>query len=245
MSYTTDNLLNGRVILEQPSDGYRAAIDPVLLAAAIPARAEQQVLELGCGAGAAMFCLAARVPGLHITGVELQEDYLGCAERNSRANAALGAFSLHHGDVAKLPQAIKTHHYDHVMANPPYFDKARYDAGQSVAKTVAHAMPAEQLTLWVKAAHGRLKHHGSFTVIFHAAGLDVLLGAFTGKFGGALVMPLWPKPGHAAKRIIIQARKDSKAPLRLLPGLALHHAERYSPIAERVLRHGQPLSLED
>jgi tRNA1(Val) A37 N6-methylase TrmN6 len=44
---TQDLLLGGRVRLEQPAEGLRAAIDAVLLAAAIPARAPEAVLELG------------------------------------------------------------------------------------------------------------------------------------------------------------------------------------------------------
>jgi len=59
MNSTEDALLGGRVRLLQAKVGYRAAIDPVLLAAAIPARAGQRVLDLGCGAGAASLCLAA------------------------------------------------------------------------------------------------------------------------------------------------------------------------------------------
>ncbi|MEL6264223.1 MAG: methyltransferase, partial [Pseudomonadota bacterium] len=61
---THDRLLGGRVGLTQPRQGYRAATDPVLLAAAVPAAAGETVLELGIGAGAAVLCLAARVPGL-------------------------------------------------------------------------------------------------------------------------------------------------------------------------------------
>ncbi|MBF0374243.1 MAG: methyltransferase, partial [Alphaproteobacteria bacterium] len=53
MTFTDDTLLDGRVRLRQPTHGYRAAIDPVFLAAAVPAGAGQRVLDAGCGAGAA------------------------------------------------------------------------------------------------------------------------------------------------------------------------------------------------
>ncbi|MBF0393554.1 MAG: methyltransferase, partial [Alphaproteobacteria bacterium] len=62
MTFTDDTLLDGRVRLRQPTHGYRAAIDPVFLAAAVPAGAGQRVLDAGCGAGAALLCLCARVP---------------------------------------------------------------------------------------------------------------------------------------------------------------------------------------
>ena len=59
-------LLGGRVKLRQPVAGYRVAIDPVFLAAAVPATAGDRILDIGCGAGAASVCLAARVPECQI-----------------------------------------------------------------------------------------------------------------------------------------------------------------------------------
>lgn len=238
MQTTSDQLLNGRVSLQQPAEGYRAAIDPVLLAAAVPAKPGQRVLELGCGAGAAMFCLAARISGLDVTGIELQPELLACAQANAVANAALGAFTILPGDVQNLEPRVVAHSFEHVFMNPPYYDSAAYDAGRDDGKTIAHAMPSSALTLWVKAAHGRLKHRGSLTVIYRADGLAEVLAACAGKFGGVQIMPLWPRPHEAAKRIILQGYKDSKAPLRLLPGLILHQDDRYTEAAQAILREG-------
>jgi tRNA1Val (adenine37-N6)-methyltransferase len=58
-----DKFLMGRLRLLQPLRGYRAATDPVLLAAACPATPGQSVLDLGCGAGAAALCLATACRG--------------------------------------------------------------------------------------------------------------------------------------------------------------------------------------
>ncbi|WP_348656358.1 methyltransferase, partial [uncultured Sulfitobacter sp.] len=69
---TRDAFLGGKLHLWQPRKGYRAGVDPVLLAATVPAQAGQRVLELGCGVGAVSLCLGARVPGLQLTGVEIQ-----------------------------------------------------------------------------------------------------------------------------------------------------------------------------
>ncbi len=241
MDTTTDQFLNGRVVLQQPKFGYRAAIDPVLLAAAVPAKVGQKVLELGCGAGAAMFCLAARVSGLSITGVEIQPDYLACAEANVRHNAALGDVKPLAGDVRQLPASLAANSFDHVMANPPYHDQQAYDAGEHAGKTAAHAMLADDLGLWVKAAHGRLKHRGTLTMIYRADGLAELLTSLNGKFGGLTLFPLWPRVGESAKRIIVQGQKGSKAPLKLLAGLALHEDQAYSAMAEDILRNGKAL----
>ncbi|MHC4448298.1 MAG: methyltransferase, partial [Planctomycetota bacterium] len=82
---TRDTLLDGRVRLRQPARGYRAAIDPVLLAAAVPTWGGERILDLGCGVGAAALCLLARVPDVEVTGLELQ----GPVARLAAANAEL------------------------------------------------------------------------------------------------------------------------------------------------------------
>jgi len=69
---TEDAFLGGRLRLRQPAAGYRAAIDPVLLAAAVPAAAGDSVADLGCGVATAGLCLLARVPGARVSGLELQ-----------------------------------------------------------------------------------------------------------------------------------------------------------------------------
>jgi tRNA1(Val) A37 N6-methylase TrmN6 len=66
---TEDTLLGGRVRLRQPASGYRVAIDPVLLAAAVPAVSGETALDIGCGTGAAALCLAVRVPGVRVIGI--------------------------------------------------------------------------------------------------------------------------------------------------------------------------------
>ena len=77
---SADRLLEGRVVLRQPKSGYRAAIDPVLLAAAVPATGGT-VLDAGCGTGAAALCYAVRVPGARITGLELRPDWAALAAK--------------------------------------------------------------------------------------------------------------------------------------------------------------------
>jgi tRNA1(Val) A37 N6-methylase TrmN6 len=238
---TTDRLLNGRVIVRQPRRGYRAAIDPVFLAAAVPARPGQSVLDLGCGAGAAMFCLAARVPSLTITGVEVQEDYSALAGEGAVLNAALGKFEIIMADAVSLPRGLSANTYHHAMMNPPYFDTAGYDKSPLGHKSQAQAMAKGQLAAWVKSAHGKLRDKGSLTVIYPAEGLTELLQAMDGKFGGMQVFPLWPKAGVPAKRVVIQGKKSAKMAMKLMSGMILHEDGHYTAATEAVLRDGAAL----
>ena len=114
-----DRLLGGRIILRQPVGGFRAAIDPVLLAAAIPAKPGERVLELGAGTGAASLCLARRVAGCEILGLELQPDLAALATGNAETNLLAGQVAFRVGDLLHPPADLAAGGFDHVMANPP------------------------------------------------------------------------------------------------------------------------------
>ncbi|MCW1920031.1 methyltransferase [Rhodobacter sp. KR11] len=245
MSLTHDAFLCGRLHLWQPAKGYRAANDAVLLAAACPATAGQSVLDLGCGAGAASLCLAARVPGLVQAGLELQEDYADLARRNATENGV--ALEVVTGDLSVMPAGLRRS-FDHVIANPPFYPKGGTPSpvlGRDIA------LRAEMgLALWVEAAARRLQPGGWLTMIFSTEGLPEVLGAL-GKMGSARVLPLLPREGREAKRLILRARKGGRAGFRMLAPLVLHRGaahegdrEGYTPRANEILRMGAGLLAE-
>jgi tRNA1(Val) A37 N6-methylase TrmN6 len=232
--HSADQFLDGLITVLQPVDGYRAAVDSVLLAAAIPAKPKQAVLELGCGAGVVFMCLAARVANLAIAAVEIQHDLAAIATRNAKTIAS-GACLVVRGDIHRLPAGIKANSFDQVFANPPFHDAKGHSPSPRRGKNLAHA--AADFTPWIKAAHGRLKHRGILTMIIRADRLDEVLAGLAGKFGGIEIIPLWPKAGTPAKRVIVRARKDAKTPLALMPGLTLHDISGgYTTAANNILR---------
>src|SRR5215831_2654006 len=116
---TEDALLGGRVRLLQPRKGYRVAVDAVLLAAAVDVHAGERVLDLGAGVGAVALCIASRVAGCHILGIELQAGLAALAERNAGLNGVNERVRTILHDLAEpLPAGIAA--FDHVVTNPPY-----------------------------------------------------------------------------------------------------------------------------
>jgi tRNA1(Val) A37 N6-methylase TrmN6 len=102
---TVDGFLGGALQIRQPIDGYRAATDPVFLAASVLAKAGDTVLELGCGAGVASLCLAWRLPQARVTGLELQSDYAELARMNAQ-NAGI-LFDVVEGDLSQMPPCVE------------------------------------------------------------------------------------------------------------------------------------------
>ena len=246
---TCDSILGGRVTLWQPRQGYRAGVDPVLLASAVPARAGQSVLDLGCGAGAAALCLGARVPGLRLTGVERQPLYADLARRNADENAGEngGDFQVVQGDLSQLPADLRQTQFDHVIANPPYFRRDASVRAENAAREGAHGEDTA-LTEWVDVAARRCAPRGYVTFIQRAERLPELLAAFQARLGSLELIPLIPRLGRESQLVILRGRKEGRAPFRLCPGLVVHSGaqhqsdgEDYTPDARAILFDAQPM----
>ena len=239
-----DTLLGGRVKLRQPVDGYRVAIDPVLLAASVPACAHDRVLDLGCGTGAASLCLAARVPECQVIGLEREPYVARLAVENIASNDLAARLSVVEGDLLAPPKSLAPGSFTQVMANPPFLEAARASASPIAARAAAAVESEAVLIDWIDVALTMLGDKGMVTMIHRADRLGDLLAALEGRAGGVIVFPLWPGEGKPAKRILLQAKKGSAAPMTLSQGLVLHRADgRNSEAAEAILRHGAALSL--
>jgi len=243
--WSEDALLGGRLRLRQPVQGYRIAIDPVLLAAAVPAIATDAVLDIGCGVGAASLCLASRVPECRIAGIETQRELVRLAAENIALNGFGGRVRAMAGDILHPPPRLEPGSFSQVMANPPYLEEGTATPPSHAGKPGAQIEGSANLAYWVRFALSMTRPRGGITFIHRADRLDALLVQLSGRAGAITVMPLWPASGTPAKRVIVHARKDSASPTRLLPGLVLHGIDgRYTEAAEAILRHGEKLDLQ-
>ena len=241
---TLDALLGGRVRLLQPERGYRAAIDPVLLAAAVPVERGERAAELGSGTGAAALCLAARVPGLAVSGIERSADAVGLARASARANAVDDRVEFFHGDITEAPVRMGRERFAAVFANPPFRNAAMASPPQNAALTAAVIEGAVGIKPWIDVMLALAVPGGALVLIHLAERLDEILAALGERAGATVVFPLWPKAARPAKRILVLARKGRRGRLTLAPGMVLHRPDgSYTEAAQTVLRDGAALTL--
>ncbi len=238
LEVTRDGFLGGRLSIAQPRRGFRAGHDTVLLAASVPATAGSRVLELGSGAGVASLCLASRVPGVQITGIEIDPELVALAGGNAERNAMTERVRFECGDAASFGAEAA---FDHVFFNPP-FHPADGEESPSAGRDLAMRDASNALADWTRNALHLTRADGTVTAILRADRADELLAA--GQTTGAVLFPLFPRAGETPKRAIVQFHKGSPAPMLLAAGLILHQQDgRNTQAAEAVLRHGAALRL--
>jgi tRNA1(Val) A37 N6-methylase TrmN6 len=242
-----DALLGGKLTLRQPLRGHRFGHDAVLLAAATPARKGEHAIELGAGVGAAGLALARRVGGLTVTLIELDPDLAALARENAARNALAERVRVVCLDVAApvaqfADAGLARDSVDHVLMNPPF--NAPHNPSPDQARRLAHAASPGTLSRWIDTAARLLRPQGVLTLIWRADGLTDLVVALASGFGAIAILPVYPKPGAAAIRVLISAAKTSNAPLSLLPGLVLADSDnKPSAQADAILRNGAALVL--
>ncbi|HEY2032504.1 MAG TPA: methyltransferase [Rhizomicrobium sp.] len=238
MSVTTDKFIGGRVIVRQMESGFRSGLDAVMLAASVPAKEGEEVLELGAGAGAASLCLAWRT-NCSVFGIEIDPALAALADENAAENDLSARVRFIAGDVLNTPAELRRS-FEHVMCNPPFHDEdglTSPDAGRALA-----LQDCGTLADWLTAGIKRVVSNGTLTVILRADRLGEALAALGDR--GVLVFPLWPRKDEPAKRILIRAVKGSRTPFAILPGLVLHESgNAYTRAANAILRGGAALEI--
>lgn len=230
---TLDAFLGGRLRLRQSRQGFRAGMDSILLASALPAIGEGRVLEIGCGAGAALLAAALLNPDLRCVGVERHPEDAARAGANVALNALSGRVEVIEADPLADPALNLGASFDAALCNPPF-----NAAGRSPASARRHAHQSEyKIGVWVNVLANRLTGGAPLVMIHRAEALPEILGALDGRLGGVTVRPVHPFADAPAHRVLVKATKGSRAAFRMLPPLVLHEARaKHTAFADALLR---------
>jgi tRNA1(Val) A37 N6-methylase TrmN6 len=251
--FTVDAFLGGLVEAVQPDDGgHRSGLDAVLLAAAIDAGFAGVVVDLGAGAGVAGMCVAVRCRAARVTLVDRDAAALAAARaslsrpanRSFASRVSIIAADVTAPEAERVAAGLGRAAADAVILNPPFHDGNAGTRSPSEGRADAHVLADGGLEPWLRTSASVLTPGGTVIAIFKAEGIGALLAALGGRFGSVTILPVHPRAGLPAHRVIVRAVKGSRTPLSLLPGLTLHPAtgSAYLPEAEAILRNGMGLA---
>ena len=245
---TDDAILGGRLRLLQPRRGHRFGHDAVLLAAAVPARPGDRVVEFGCGVGAAGLALHARVGGIALVMLDIDPELVGLAQENIARNAIPTAraatLDVTAGDESFVAIGLQAGSADCICMNPP-FNIATHPASPDPRKRAAHLGASGLLEQWSSRAAWLLKAGGTLTLIWRASEQGELLRTLERHFGGLSVLPIHGKPGQPPVRILVRGEKAvPPSQIRMLSPLVLNDTDgNPNAEAERIMRHMAAIQL--
>ncbi len=239
IDYTNDYLLDKKVKIFQPKNGYRTSSDAILVSSLITSvKKNDTILDVGSGTGGISLCLAKRLQDISpkITGIELQSDLVSLSNLSAKENNFAEFLQYINLDI-KQNNLLANCSFHHVISNPPYSEKDMPSPNQS--KAMAHNHQDFSLQEWLAFCLKMLRPFGFLYLINRAEALSEILYSLHGKAGNINIIPIYSKTGQNAKRIMVVAQKDSKAPLKILPGFITHKENgEYTSQAEKILRQG-------
>jgi tRNA1(Val) A37 N6-methylase TrmN6 len=246
-----DAFLGGALSILQPRNGYRAGLDAVMLAAAVPVDQSRplRVLDVGAGVGTAGLCLARRAPFAEVVLLERETLLAALAAENVARNDLAARVRVVTGVVGAPAAELRAlglveESFGHVIANPPYHDTGAGTLPPDALKAGAHAMPDAELEAWARFMARMAAPGGEATIVHKADALARVLAMFDQRFGSLRILPLHPRAGAPANRVLVQGVKGSRGPLQLLPGFVLHDGDNaFTPAAQAILRAGAPLPM--
>ncbi|HEX2724688.1 MAG TPA: methyltransferase [Beijerinckiaceae bacterium] len=247
---THDMLLDGRVRIVQPRRGHRAGTDAVLLAAAVDPHGDETVVDVGAGTGAVGLMIAARARGAGIVLVERDPELAAQCRHNVRLNGFEARARVVEADILasageRRRNGLASESASIVVTNPPFLDAGRSRASPDARRAAAHQLPENGLEQWLRACGDLLKPKGVLALIHRGDQLAECLRHLQRGFGGVVVKAIHPRAGEPAVRIVISARKGSRAPLLIAPPLVLHEGDgRFTADADAIHR-GEKLLASD
>jgi tRNA1Val (adenine37-N6)-methyltransferase len=243
-----DAIYEGRLLLNQPKDGYRFSIDSILLTGfACHGRRPRLTADLGAGCGVVGLGILAAGWSEQVIAVEVQEELAELARKNARINGLDSAYRVIASDVRGELDLVPRS-FDMAMMNPPFWAADEGRLPEKEERRIACHEILGGIAEWTGVARNLLKpKSGRLTIVFPARRLDSLIIALS-KSGLSVVRMrmVHPRIGNPAELVLIEARVGKSGRLVVEKPLVLKHSDGSdTEEAARLLEGGFAKSLEE
>ena len=154
---------NNFKIIQNPAR-FCFGMDAVLLSGFAFVREGESAIDLGTGNGIIPILLAAKTPGKHFTGLEIQHDNVEMAQRSVRLNHIEDRVDIVEGDIKTASADFGKASFEVVTSNPPYMIGGHGLKNPDAPKAIARHEVLCDLEDVVKAAAKCLKSGGTYII---------------------------------------------------------------------------------
>jgi tRNA1Val (adenine37-N6)-methyltransferase len=222
---TLDTLFGGRLKVLQKRNGFRFAMDPVLLTYfARPLKG--LVLDLGTGCGIIPLILAARGDVEKAVGMDIQEELIQMARRSAIINSLEEKVQFLAGDFRRIGEFFGPQSFSHVLSNPPYHSVCHGRPSPKSPKALARQDLQGDLRDVIGAARYVLGTKGRLWLTYSPGRLAFLVESLkSGGFEPKTMRFVHGREDLPATVVLVEAVKGGKEGLKVLPPLILYTRE--------------------
>ncbi|MBO0664130.1 methyltransferase [Jiella sp. MQZ9-1] len=243
-----DAFYDGRFAALQPRGwGYRSGLDALLLAACVPADCTGRIADLGAGSGVVGLAASLKAERATVTLVERQAIMAALCQAslalpdNAALTSRLTVIEADLGAKRAVREAagLCDGAFDLVLTNPPFHPISYRRPPDPVRDNALFAADDMTLDRWFAVSAALIAARGRLVTVLRTDLLGAALAGLGSRFGGTAVLPVHTRAGAPAERIVIATAKGSRAPLKLLPGLALQTADGQPSDLSRAIAGGR------
>ncbi|MEO3947932.1 tRNA1(Val) (adenine(37)-N6)-methyltransferase [Gorillibacterium sp. CAU 1737] len=220
-----DDLLRNNLRIIQSAEVFSFSMDAVLLAHFCSVPAKGRIVDLCTGNGVIPILLTART-NASVWGVEIQERLAGMAARSVRLNELEDRVQVLNMDLKDAHQTLGYGGFDLVTVNPPYLPAHTGERNGNPHFAAARHEIHCTLEDVVAACAKLVKAGGKVAMVHRPSRLVDLLSVFRQyKLEPKRVRFVHPRAGEEANMVLIEAAKDGRPDIRLLPPLVVYQED--------------------
>ena len=140
--------------------GMPVSTDGVMLGAWANCSPQSKILDIGTGTGLLALMCAQRFPAVEITALDIEISAIEAAQHNFTQSPWSDRLYIQHADVLQFEP---THHFEHIICNPPYFNSGE-QSKQSQRATARHTDSLQHAAL-LKRCHELLTEEGTASFV--------------------------------------------------------------------------------
>lgn len=236
-----DHLLAENLRIIQSPSVFSFSLDAVLLSRFVYVPIQKgRIIDLCSGNGVIPLFLSARTKG-HITGVEIQERLYDMACRSIAYNGLQDRLQMVHGDLKEMTAKYGYGKFDVVTCNPPYFTTPSNDyKNENEHLAIARHEILCTLEDAVRASSQLVKQGGKVAFV-HRPGrlLDMIMLMRQYKLEPKRIQLVYPQQGKEANVLLVEAIKNGKPDLKILPPIFIYNEENEYTDEIRAMLYGE------
>lgn len=222
-----DDLLTHELRIIQSDEVFSFSLDAVLLARFCSAPPRGRIADLCTGNGVVPLLLSTRTQA-EMVGVEIQQRLADMAVRNVGLNGLNGRIRIVHGDLKQAHELLGYGQFDLITVNPPYLPVASGDLKANPHMAAARHELYCTLDDVLAACAKLVRAKGKVAMVHRPSRLAEIMSSMRlHRLEPKRMRFVHPRAGEEANMVLIEAARDGKPEVRLLPPLIVHEGDSY------------------